>query len=238
MHTAVSWIGFLLALAQHCFLRCDTLVGLKEMTSEFIQIGLCWLLFPLQAVLGNVFLQYDSWELLYKVENKRRGTTQFVINNQKCSHEFTVVPTWRLTKSQLSEQLSSLAWKCLFFFCLKLQRGGTDFHSKFWRRLQESKLAMSSVWIGKNPRDRREHRVLCMKTGLRAEVLPIIPYAMGVKFMHSRNQQKVVLFWQCAAHSCSKNRRQLPAPSSDRLTPSAPPDCASWHSHTHMITRR
>lgn len=116
MHTAVSWIGFLLALAQHCFLRCDTLVGLKEMTSEFIQIGLCWLLFPLQAVLGNVFLQYDSWELLYKVENKRRGTTQFVINNQKCSHEFTVVPTWRLTKSQLPEQLSSLAWKCLFFF--------------------------------------------------------------------------------------------------------------------------
>lgn len=114
MHTAVSWIGFL--LAQHCFLRCDTLVGLKEMTSEFIQIGSCWLLFPLQAVLGNVFLQYDSWELLYKVENKRRGTTQFVINNQKCSHEFTVVPTWRLTKSQLSEQLSSLAWKCLFFF--------------------------------------------------------------------------------------------------------------------------
>lgn len=73
VHTAVSQRGFLLALAQHCFLRCDTLVSLEEMTSEFIQNGLCWLLFPLQAVLGNIFLQYDSRELLYKEENKRRG---------------------------------------------------------------------------------------------------------------------------------------------------------------------
>lgn len=56
----MSQRGFLLALAQHCFLRCDTLVSFEEMTSEFIRNGLCWLLFPLQAVLGNIFLQYDS----------------------------------------------------------------------------------------------------------------------------------------------------------------------------------
>lgn len=123
------------------------------------------------------------------------------------------------------------------FFCIKLQRGATDSCSKFWRRLQISRLAMSTVWIGKNPRDRREQRVLCMKRGLRAEVLLTILYAMGVKFMHSRNQQiMAVLFWQCAVHSCSRNRGQLPAPSSGRLTPSAPPDCISWHSHSHMIT--